>query len=42
MKGVNLKVVEDNDLAVDNLQIPDFDKMMNVLNRCKLYKKIKN
>ncbi len=40
MKGVSLKVVEDNeDMAVDNLQIPDFDKMMVVLKKCKLYRK---
>ena len=40
MKGVSLKVVEDNDdVAVDNLQIPDFNMMMNVLRKCKLYKK---
>ena len=39
MKGVSLKVVEDNDdLAVDNLQIPDFDLMMKVLKKSKLYK----
>ena len=40
MKGVSLKVVEDNeDMAVDNLQIPDFNKMMVVLKKCKLYRK---
>ena len=40
MRGVNLRVVEDNDdMAVDNLQIPDFDKMMVVLKKCKLCRK---
>ena len=40
MKGVSLKVVEeDDDMAVDNLQIPDFNKMMVVLKKCKLYRK---
>ena len=40
MRGVNLRVVEeDDDMAVDNLQIPDFDKMMVVLKKCKLYRK---
>ena len=40
MRGVSLKVVEeDDDMAVDNLQIPDFNKMMVVLKKCKLYRK---
>lgn len=40
MKGVKLKTIENNDdLAVDNLQIPDFDLMMRVLRKGKLYKK---
>ena len=40
MRGVSLKVVEeDDDMAVDNLQIPDFDKIMVVLKKCKLYRK---
>ena len=38
MKGVSLKVVED-DMAVDNLQIPNFDMMMIVLKKCKLCRK---
>lgn len=41
MTGVNLKVVEDNnDMAVDNLQIIDFDRMMMTLKKCKLYKEV--
>lgn len=41
MKGVSLKVIEeDNDMAVDNLQIPDFSLMMKSLKKSKLYKKI--
>ena len=40
MRGVSLKVVEeDDDMAVDNLQIPDFNKMMVVLKKCKLYRR---
>ncbi len=41
MIGVNLQVIEDdNDMAVDNLQIPNFDMMMRSLRKSKLYKKI--
>lgn len=41
MRGVSLQVVEDNDdLAVDNLQIPDFDLMMRSLRKSKLYRKV--
>ena len=39
MKDVNLQVMDDNDMAVDNLQIPDFDIMMKSLRKSKLYKK---
>ena len=39
MRGVSLKVVKD-EAAVSDLQIPDFNHMMKVLGRCKLYKKI--
>ena len=41
MKGVNVQVVpDDNDMAVDNLQIPNFDMMMRSLRKSKLYRKI--
>lgn len=40
MKGANVQIIEDNDIAVDNLQIPNFDHMMRALNKYKLYKKI--
>ena len=41
MRGVNLKAVpEDSDVAVDNLQIPNFDDMLKALRKYKLYKKV--
>ena len=40
MKGASVQIIEDNDIAVDNLQIPNFDHMMRALNKYKLYKKI--
>lgn len=39
MKDSKLEVIND-ELAVDNLQIPNFDLMMRVLKRCRLYKNI--
>ena len=39
MKGINLEIYDDK-AAVDNLQIPNFDMMVRVLNRCKLYKRL--
>ena len=40
MKNSKVEVIKDDDLAVDNLQIPNFDLMMRVLKRCRLYKNI--
>ena len=40
MKWVNLESYNDK-AAVDNLRIPNFGKMVLVLERCRLYKKVK-
>ena len=40
MKNSKVEVIKDDDLAVDNLQIPNFDLMMRVLRKCRLYKNI--
>ena len=40
MKGASVQIVEDNDIAVDKLQIPNFDYMLKALNKYKLYKRI--
>ena len=39
MKWVNLDTYNEN-AAVENLQIPNFDGMVLVLSNCKLYKKV--
>ena len=40
MKNSKVEVIKDDELAVDNLQIPNFDLMMRVLRKCRLYKNI--
>ena len=39
MRGVSLEIYDDR-AAVDNLQIPNFDLMVRVLEKCRLYKKV--
>ena len=39
MRGVSLEIYDDR-AAVDNLQIPNFDMMVRVLGKCRLYKKV--
>ena len=39
MRGVSLEIYDDR-AAVDNLQIPNFDLMVRVLGKCRLYKKV--
>ncbi len=40
MKGVNLKVISNDVVAVENLKIPDFNKLIQVFEHFKLYKKV--
>jgi hypothetical protein len=40
MKNVKLKVYEEPSLTIDNLQIPNFDRMAKVLKHCRLVKKL--